>query len=289
MKKKTYRILIVIIFLAGLSLLLYPFVANQWNNYRQKQLISDYDSIVSAEDAAGEIDYAAELEKARAYNEALLPSILPDSFAIAEATEGEDKVYMDCLNIAGDGIMGIVEIPKIDIKLPIYHTTREDVLQVAAGHLEGSSLPVGGASTHAVISAHRGLPSASLFTDLDKLEEGDHFLIHVLNETLCYEVDKISVVKPEETSGLAVEEGKDLVTLLTCTPYGVNSHRLLVRGTRVAYNGEEDKEATISESMVESIKNYYMIYTILGLAVTLLVILLLRYLSKKKKNKQPKE
>ena len=254
-----------------------------------KQLISDYDSIVSAEDAAGEIDYAAELEKARAYNEALLPSILPDSFAIAEATEGEDKAYMDCLNIAGDGIMGIVEIPKIDIKLPIYHTTREDVLQVAAGHLEGSSLPVGGASTHAVISAHRGLPSASLFTDLDKLEEGDHFLIHVLNETLCYEVDKISVVKPEETSGLAVEEGKDLVTLLTCTPYGVNSHRLLVRGTRVAYNGEEDKEATISESMVESIKNYYMIYTILGLAVTLLVILLLRYLSKKKKNKQPKE
>ena len=289
MKKKTYKILIVIIFLAGLSLLLYPFVANQWNNYRQKQLISDYDSIVSAEDAAGEIDYAAELEKARAYNEALLPSILPDSFAIAEATEGEDKAYMDCLNIAGDGIMGIVEIPKIDIKLPIYHTTREDVLQVAAGHLEGSSLPVGGASTHAVISAHRGLPSASLFTDLDKLEEGDHFLIHVLNETLCYEVDKISVVKPEETSGLAVEEGKDLVTLLTCTPYGVNSHRLLVRGTRVAYNGEEDKEATISESMVESIKNYYMIYTILGLAVTLLVILLLRYLSKKKKNKQPKE
>ena len=289
MKKKTYRILIVIIFLAGLSLLLYPFVANQWNNYRQKQLISDYDSVVSAEDAAGEIDYAAELEKARAYNEALLPSILPDSFAIAEATEGEDKAYMDCLNIAGDGIMGIVEIPKIDIKLPIYHTTREDVLQVAAGHLEGSSLPVGGASTHAVISAHRGLPSASLFTDIDKLEEGDHFLIHVLNETLCYEVDKISVVKPEETSGLAVEEGKDLVTLLTCTPYGVNSHRLLVRGTRVAYNGEEDKEATISESMVESIKNYYMIYTILGLAVTLLVILLLRYLSKKKKNKQPKE
>ena len=183
MKKKTYRILIVIIFLAGLSLLLYPFVANQWNNYRQKQLISDYDSIVAAEDAAGEIDYAAELEKARAYNKALLPSILPDSFAIAEAKEGEDKAYMDCLNIAGDGIMGIVEIPKIDIKLPIYHTTGEDVLQVAAGHLEGSSLPVGGASTHAVISAHRGLPSASLFTDLDKLEEGDHFLINVLNET----------------------------------------------------------------------------------------------------------
>ena len=263
MKKKTYKILIVIIFLAGLSLLLYPFVANQWNNYRQKQLISDYDSIVSAEDAAGEIDYAAELEKARAYNEALLPSILPDSFAIAEATEGEDKAYMDCLNIAGDGIMGIVEIPKIDIKLPIYHTTREDVLQVAAGHLEGSSLPVGGASTHAVISAHRGLPSASLFTDLDKLEEGDHFLIHVLNETLCYEVDKISVVKPEETSGLAVEEGKDLVTLLTCTPYGVNTERLLVRGHRVEYVEQEvEAEQTLFSGI--SIHTNYLLWVILG-------------------------
>ena len=284
MKKKTYKILIVIIFLAGLSLLVYPFVANQWNNYRQKQLISDYDSIVSAEDAAGEIDYAAELEKARAYNEALLPSILPDSFAIAAATEGEDKAYMDCLNIAGDGIMGIVEIPKIDIKLPIYHTTREDVLQVAAGHLEGSSLPVGGASTHAVISAHRGLPSASLFTDLDKLEEGDHFLIHVLNETLCYEVDKISVVKPEETSGLAVEEGKDLVTLLTCTPYGVNSHRLLVQGHRVPY----DPETTIAKEETKgqvSMHTNYLLWVIVGLAVTAVFIAALFLWDRKQKKK----
>ena len=284
MKKKTYKILIVIIFLAGLSLLLYPFVANQWNNYRQKQLISDYDSIVSAEDAAGEINYAAELEKARAYNEALLPSILPDSFAIAEATEGEDKAYMDCLNIAGDGIMGIVEIPKIDIKLPIYHTTREDVLQVAAGHLEGSSLPIGGASTHAVISAHRGLPSASLFTDLDKLKEGDHFLIHVLNETLCYEVDKISVVKPEETSGLAVEEGQDLVTLLTCTPYGVNSHRLLVQGHRVPY----DPETTIAKEETKgqvSMHTNYLLWVIVGLAVTAVFIAGLFLWDRKKKKK----
>lgn len=173
---------------------------------------------------------------------------------------------MDCLNIAGDGIMGIVEIPKIDIKLPIYHTTREDVLQVAAGHLEGSSLPVGGASTHAVISAHRGLPSASLFTDLDKLEEGDHFLIHVLNETLCYEVDKISVVKPEETSGLAVEEGKDLVTLLTCTPYGVNTERLLVRGHRVEYVEQEvEAEKTLFSGI--SIHTNYLLWVIVGLLV----------------------
>lgn len=288
MKKKTYRILIVIIFLAGLSLLLYPFVANQWNNYRQKQLISNYDSVVSAEDAAGEIDYAAEMEKARAYNEALLPSILPDSFAIAEASEEEDKVYMDCLNIAGDGMMGIVEIPKINIKLPIYHTTSEEVLQVAAGHLEGSSLPVGGTSTHAVISAHRGLPSASLFTDLDKMEIGDHFLIHVLNETLCYKVDKISVVKPEETSGLAVEEGQDLVTLLTCTPYGVNTERLLVRGHRVDYVEEEvEAEKTLFSGV--SLHTNYLLWVIIGLAVTAAFIVVLYKKEQKLKKRRAEQ
>ena len=288
MKKKTYRILIVIIFLAGLSLLLYPFVANQWNNYRQKQLISNYDSVVSAEDAAGEIDYAAEMEKARAYNEALLPSILPDSFAIAEASEEEDKVYMDALNIAGDGMMGIVEIPKINIKLPIYHTTSEEVLQVAAGHLEGSSLPVGGTSTHAVISAHRGLPSASLFTDLDKMEIGDHFLIHVLNETLCYKVDKISVVKPEETSGLAVEDGQDLVTLLTCTPYGVNTERLLVRGHRVDYVEEEvEAEKTLFSGV--SLHTNYLLWVIIGLAVTAAFIVVLYKKEQKLKKRRAEQ
>ena len=195
---------------------------------------------------------------------------------------------MDCLNIAGDGIMGIVEIPKIDIKLPIYHTTREDVLQVAAGHLEGSSLPVGGASTHAVISAHRGLPSASLFTDLDKLEEGDHFLIHVLNETLCYEVDKISVVKPEETSGLAVEEGKDLVTLLTCTPYGVNTERLLVRGHRVEYVEQEvEAEKTLFSGI--SIHTNYLLWVILGLLVTAAFIVVLYKKEQKLKKRRAEQ
>lgn len=288
MKKKTYKILIALIFLAGLSLLLYPFVANQWNNYRQKQLISDYDSIVAAEDAAGEIDYAAELEKARAYNEALLPSILPDSFAIAEASEEEDQTYMDALNIAGDSIMGIVEIPKIDIKLPIYHTTNEDVLQVAAGHLEGSSLPVGGASTHAVISAHRGLPSASLFTDLDKMEKGDHFLIHVLNETLCYEVDQISVVKPEETSSLAVEEGQDLVTLLTCTPYGVNTERLLVRGHRVEYV-EEAVEAEKTLFSGVSLHTNYLLWVVVGLLVTAAFVVVLYKREQKLKKRRAEQ
>ena len=286
MKSKTSKLMIGIIFLAGLSLLLYPFVANQWNNYRQKQLISSYEQTVSEKEAAHEIDYDAELQKAEAYNEALLPSILPDSFAIADASE-EDQIYMNTLNIAGDEMMGIVEIPKIDIKLPIYHTTEEDVLKQAAGHLEGSSLPIGGKSTHAVISAHRGLPSASLFTDLDQLKKGDHFLIHVLNETLCYEVDKISVVKPEETSSLAVEEGEDLVTLLTCTPYGVNTERLLVRGHRVPYVEQEVADEKTPLSGI-SLHTNYLLWVIVGLAVTAFFILVL-YLKEKKLRKQALE
>ena len=273
MKKKAGNLVICIIFLAGLSLLLYPFVANQWNNYRQKQLISGYEQAVSEKEAAEGIDYDAERKKAEDYNEALLPCVLPDSFALAESS-GVDPVYMNTLNIAGDEMMGSVEIPKIDIKIPIYHTTEEEVLNKGAGHLEGSSLPVGGANTHAVISAHRGLPSASLFTDLDQLKEGDHFLIHVLNETLCYEVDKISVVKPEDTSALAVEDGQDLVTLLTCTPYGVNTERLLVRGHRVPYVEEEVKEekTVLSGS---SLHTNYLLWVFVGLSVTALFIFVL--------------
>lgn len=273
MKKKAGNLVICIIFLAGLSLLLYPFVANQWNNYRQKQLISNYEQVVSDKKAAEGIDYDAERKKAEDYNEALLPCVLPDSFALAESS-GVDPVYMNTLNIAGDEMMGSVEIPKINIKIPIYHTTEEEVLNKGAGHLEGSSLPVGGANTHAVISAHRGLPSASLFTDLDQLKEGDHFLIHVLNETLCYEVDKISVVKPEDTTALAVEDGQDLVTLLTCTPYGVNTERLLVRGHRVPYVEEEVKEekTVLSGS---SLHTNYLLWVFVGLSVTALFVFVL--------------
>lgn len=280
MKKRTTTIIFAILFLAGLSLLLYPFIANEWNNYRQKRLMSNYEEVVAEKEAAGEIDYEAEWEKARAYNDALLPSILPDSFAVAEASD-EDEEYMSALNLAGDGIMGSVEIPKIDITLPIFHTTEEDVLEQAAGHLEGSSLPVGGESTHAVISAHRGLPSAALFTDLDKLEEGDHFLIHVLDDTLCYEVDQITVVEPEETDTLAVVEGEDLVTLLTCTPYGVNSHRLLVRGHRVPYVPEEVEDESTSGI---SLHTSYLLWVAVGLAVTGAVVAVLYRREKKLRN-----
>lgn len=285
-KRLILTIAMILLFLAGLSLLLYPFVANQWNNYRQQRLISSYEDTVAQKEEAGEIDYDAEWAKAQAYNEALLPSILPDSFAVAEASDEPDEEYMSCLNITGDGMMGMVEIPKIDVNLPIYHTTSEEVLEKAAGHLEGSSLPVGGESTHAVISAHRGLPSASLFTDLDQLEEGDHFLIHVLDDTLCYEVDQILVVEPKETKSLAVEEGEDLVTLLTCTPYGVNSDRLLVRGHRVPYVPEEVEEEQANALFGTSLHTNYLLWVAAGLAVTAAFIGYLSYRERKRQGKK---
>lgn len=286
MKKNISKFFIIILFLGGLSLLLYPFVANQWNNHRQKKLMGNYNDVIAAKEAAGQIDYEAEWKKAEDYNAALLPSILPDSFSDVEKSEGDDA-YTACLNIAGDGIMGAVEIPKIKITLPIFHTVNEDVLEQAAGHLEGSSLPVGGESTHAVISAHRGLPSAALFTDLDKLGKGEHFLIHVLDDTLCYEVDKITVVEPEQTKDLSVESGQDLVTLLTCTPYGVNSHRLLVRGHRVPYDPKalDDEKVPLSDM---SLHTSYLLWVIVGIAVTALFIIFM-YRRERKRVKLAKE
>ena len=271
MKKKLSNIVIILIFVAGLSLLVYPFVANKWNSYRQDRLISNYEKIVSQK--SDSIDYDAEMKKAKAYNDALAPHILPDSFIKAENQKSEDKSYISALNLAGDGIMGIVEIPKIDVKLPIYHTTSEEVLSKAAGHLEGSSLPVGGKDTHAVISAHRGLPSATLFTDF-----------HVLNKTLCYEVDSIVETEPDDTSALAVQEGKDLVSLLTCTPYGVNTQRLIVTGHRVSYNKSVvNKE---KKNGFTSLHTNYLLWVIVGLAVTGGFIFILYKKDKKMRSKE---
>ena len=290
MKKKISAILFGLLFLVGFGILVYPTVSNQWNTYRQSQLISNYQSVV--QDMSAE-DFTEEWEKAEAFNATITQNNLYSDVFGESTTDLQNTEYWKVLNEAGDGIMGYLSIPKINIKLAIYHGTADDVLQTGVGHLNGTKLPIGGESTHCVVAAHRGLPSAKLFTDIDQLRNGDKFYIHVLDQVLAYEVDQILPMVDKDDhetleNALKIEEGKDQVTLFTCTPYGVNSHRLLVRGTRVAYNGEEDQEATISESMVESIKNYYMIYTILGLAVTLLVILILRFLSKKK-NKQPKE
>ena len=224
MKKNRSTIILILIFLVGLSVMLYPTVSDYVNQRHQSRALASYDETVNE---MSDADYTAYFEAADAYNQRLAAT--PNSFFTPEQVSGYDET----LDVSGTGIMGYITIPKISGELPIYHGTDEGVLQVAAGHLEGSSLPVGGAGTHAVISAHRGLPSAKLFTNLDELEVGDRFTITVLNRVLTYEVDQISIVLPTEIDQLLPTEGMDYVTLMTCTPYGINTHRLLVRGKRV--------------------------------------------------------
>ncbi len=270
--------------IAGLSLLVYPLVANTWNNHVQAQLVNNYSESVDEAIESGTLDVEAELDKAYAYNEALLPSILPDSFAEAEAN-GASQEYMDILNANDDGIMGYIQIPSINVKLPIFHTTNEDVLQIGAGHLEGSSLPVGGPDTHSVISAHRGLPSATLFTDLDKMEIGEDFFIIIMDEYIAYEVDQIEVVEPDDTSLLQVEDGKDLCTLITCTPYGVNTERLMVRGHRVEYTPTLLADAKTPTFGAVSLHTNYLLWVIVGLAIVAVFIGCLYIIDKKKNQK----
>ena len=270
--------------IAGLSLLVYPLVANTWNNHVQATLVNNYSAAVDSAIEEGTLDVSAELEKAYEYNDELLPSILPDSFAEAEAN-GTDANYMSLLNANDDGIMGYIQIPVINVKLPIFHTTSEDVLQIGVGHLEGSSLPVGGEDTHSVLSAHRGLPSATLFTDLDKVEIGDNFFLIIMGEYLAYEVDQIEVVEPDDTSLLQVEDGQDLCTLITCTPYGVNTQRLMVRGHRVEYTPTLLADADTPMFGAVSLHTNYLLWVIVGLAIVAIFILIL-YLIDKKKNQK---
>lgn len=288
MKKKIPGIIFGLMFLIGFGILVYPTVADQWNTYRQSRLISSYENRIQEMEPE---DFTAEWEKAQAFNDTLTKnSIYGDVFG-EEDQELEDTDYWQVLNVGGDGVMGYLSIPKINIKLSIYHGTSDEVLQTGVGHLNGTKLPIGGESTHSVLAAHRGLPSARLFTDIDQLEKGDKFYIHILDETLAYQVDQIlDMVDKDDTDtlekALQIEEGKDQVTLFTCTPYGVNSHRLLVRGTRVPYEGEEEVSSTHIDTMLQSVQNYYMLYLILGLSVTLLIILFMRFLMKPRKNRK---
>jgi len=228
MKRRLVNCALVLVFIAGLCISLYPMVSNQFNLYRASLLISTYQRNIAG---LAEEDYSAILEACEAYNQALTGGTIPDVFS--EHAEDASPEYLALLNTKGDGLMGYIEIPAIGLRLPVYHTVFEDVLQEGVGHLEGSSLPIGGPSSHCVLAGHRGLPSARLFTDLDKLSEGDVFYLSILNEVLVYQVDQILVVEPRETEHLAIVEGEDYVTMVTCTPYGINTQRLLVRGTRV--------------------------------------------------------
>lgn len=277
MKRRLSTLLFGLLFLIGFGILAYPAIANQWNTYRQSRLISSYDKVISQ---MTEEDFEEIWAEARSYNQTFEKnSILSDVFGIDKAEDIRSTGYWNVLNAGGDGIMGYITIPKINIKLSVYHGTDEDVLQTGVGHLNGTKLPVGGEGNHSVLSAHRGLPSAKLFTDIDQLKNGDRFYLHILDEDMAYEVDRILPMIDKDDydaleEALKVEAGQDYVTLFTCTPYGVNSHRLLVRGHRVPYDGE--LESTPTASMVQAIQNYYMLYLLFGLGITALIILIMR-------------
>lgn len=284
MKRKLSTILFGLMFLVGFGILIYPTVSDQWNTYRQNRLISSYETVV--EDLTQE-DFTAEWEKARQFNDTIKQNDLYSDVFGEDNGELENTDYWKILNIAKDGVMGYLSIPKINIKIAIYHGTGDEVLQTGIGHMNGTKLPIGGESTHSVLAAHRGLPSARLFTDIDQLRKGDMFYIHVLDETLAYQVNEIwDMVDKDDMDTLGeamkIDEGEDEVTLFTCTPYGVNSHRLLVQGIRVPYNGEEEAETSVAETMLRTVQNYYMLYLLLGLSVTLLIILFMRFLFRRK-------
>lgn len=277
--KGVKKIYIVLIFILGLSIAFYPLISDQWNKYRANKLIANYDNVVK-EIKPDEIK--KKIDDARKYNETLIGGVVPDAFSVRNGVK--DKEYESLLNINNDGIIGSVEIPSIDVNIPIYHYTTDEVLAKWAGHLFGSSLPVGGESSHTVISAHRGLPSAKLFTDLDQLKDGDLFYFNVCGETFAYKVDQILVVEPEQTSELAIKEGEDLATLFTCTPYSINSHRLLVRGHRVPYDKKEELQ---EKEKVKNVQPYFLIVEIAciigGILLALILVKLLDFIKKRRR------
>jgi len=274
MKKHLSTILLFPAFFIGLSLLLYPSFADWWNSFHQSQAISTYSEVVANMDNDR---YEEVWSAAWEYNRSLIDR--PNDYLLSE----EQRIqYEGLLDVGQNGIMGYIEIPKIDVTLPVYHGTDEAVLQVAVGHLEWTSLPVGGESSHCVVSGHRGLPSAKLFTDLDKMELGDTFLLRVLDEVLTYEVDQILIVEPQETRELMIAEGQDYCTLVTCTPYGINTHRILVRGHRI----ENAKEVVVRRVTADAVQIEPVIVAPLVAAPMLLILLVGLLIPKPKKNRR---
>ena len=279
MKKKILSrlstFMIILIFLAGVSFLAYPTVSNLWNQAHQSRAIATYSKQVEKLDDS---ENKKMLKAARKYNKSLLKK--SDHWKLSKK---DKKKYESLLDVSGTGIMGYIEVPKIDCSLPIYHGTDEGALQIAIGHLEGSSLPVGGKNTHCVLSGHRGLPSARLFTDLDQMEEGDIFILNILGRKLAYEVDQIKVVLPEEMSDLEIEEGKDLCTLVTCTPYGINTHRLLVRGHRTEY---VEKKVEEEQKEVQTKKTDIRLMIAGGAGILILIIIIIVIVIKRRRKRR---
>lgn len=273
MKSHRSTILLILILLIGLSLMLYPSFADWWNSFHSSRAIASYvEQVANIDDA----QYEELWDAAWDYNQSLLHR--PNDFLLSDE---QQEIYKSLLDIGGNGIMGYIEIPVIDVMLPIYHGTKESVLQIAVGHLDWTSLPVGGAGSHCVVSGHRGLPSARLFTDLDKLKVGDVFMLHVLNEILTYEIDQILIVEPQDTDPLLIEPGKDLCTMITCTPYGINSHRMLVRGHRI----ESQEEAKVIRITADAVRIEPLMVAPFVAVPILLVLLIILLLPKQKKGK----
>ena len=286
MKSKIRTVLMYCLLLTGMGILNYPGIASLYNRLQEGKVIHDYEAELNSV-TKEELRVAA--EAARAYNEKLRKTAengIVDAFSPKQ--EKPDEEYESLLNIKNDGVMGYIEIPDINVNLPIMHGTSVEVLERAAGHMKGSSLPVGGENTHAIISAHRGLPSATLFSDVDQMKDGDIFYLHILEEVLAYRVNQIKVVLPEEVSEEQIEKEEDYVTLLTCTPYAINSHRLLIRGTRIPYEPEEKE---VIQSLAQSIWNWLLQQKVLLISVAVLLISLIRSIIKsiKKKGLKVKE
>lgn len=280
MKKKNNNwttVFLVLLLLAGVSLLLYPSLSDYWNSMHQTRAIASYAETVSQLDTA---QYDEMWKAAQDYNRSLAQR--ETAFAL---TDEQKAAYESLLDVSGLGVMGYIEIPEIDCSLPIYHGTEESVLQVAVGHLEWSSLPVGGEGTHCVLSGHRGLPSAKLFTNLDKLAVGDTFLLRVLDEVLTYEVDQILIVEPEQVDALGIVPGEDYCTLVTCTPYGINTHRLLVRGHRVENTPEAARmHVTADATQFEPL----LVAPVLAIPVLLLLLMILLVPKRRRKSREDK-
>ena len=279
MKKNVVRIILIVGFCVGLIISLYPLISNIYSRRNQIQVINDYTEDIKEIDTK---QIAKELELANAYNRKLNQTIvLTDPFD-PSAIDMADDAYYDILNYTEDGVMAYINIPKIDVNLPIYHGTDNEHMLKGVGHLVGTSFPVGGVDTHAVLSAHSGLSTAELFTNLADLKKGDLFYIHVLDDVLAYEVDKINVVKPDETNDLKIVPGQDYVTLVTCTPYGINSHRLLVRGHRVEYNPDLEKQESKKANNDVWFKEYIK-SIVSGIGIIVLIIIFIVVLKRVKR------
>ena len=280
-KEKLTIFLFILMIVVGLGIILYPLISNQLSKMNYQKVIDNYQNTVHQKKNSQNEQF---INEARAYNHALTSTNIVDVFQNPKSESSNE--YLSILNINNDGMMGYISIPKIDVRIPIYHGTSSDILQKGVGHLEGSSFPVGGENTHAILSAHRGLPSSRLFTDLDQLEEGDVFYIYILDQVFAYQVNQVLVTEPSETDALRIVDGKDYVTLVTCTPYAINTHRLLVRGERIEYNSDTEAQVAVDKSLSTADIILYVSLFVAIVFIIIAIVALIRYKKKKGKNRQ---